>query len=158
MAAGPRQVHTVLWWAATVLTLVLLDDLTFGPVFWVVSRVGSPSAGFLVALAVYVPAQIALVHRGTSDRPGRLATFMLSRLDLQRRSRQIAAREQDMRARVTGVASAFGLSLVIGGVLPVLLLHRAGYGTGFVRRLAVATSVAYAIEFALLHGLLPGHI
>lgn len=151
-----RWATTLLWWVATLLTLMVLDDLTFGPVFWLISTLGSPTAGFVIALLVYVPAQISLVRHGTSETPGKVAAYLLGRLDLQRRSHQIAARERRMKSRVTGTLSALALSCVIGGVLPPLLLHRAGYGTAFVRRLSVATALIYAVEFALIHGLLPG--
>lgn len=155
-APPTRWLRTAGWWAATLLTLVVLDDLTFGPVFWLVSRLESPLAGFALALLIYIPAQIALVRAGTSDAPGRLATFFLSRLDLERRSTNVAEREQRMRARVTGVISASLLSTVIGGVLPPLGLWRAGYGRRFVRRLSWLTATIYALEFSLLHGYLPG--
>lgn len=149
---------TLGWWAVTLVTLVVLDDLTFGPVFWAISRFGSPIAGFLAALAIYVPVQIALVRAGTSDDPSRFARFFLDRLDLDRRSRHVAAREEQMRARVTGIASSLGLSLVIGGVLPPLVLWRSGFSTRFVRRLSWATALVYAVEFSFLHGYLPGLI
>lgn len=157
-ATVPRWVRTVGWWAATLLTLIVLDDLTFGPVFWLVSRLESPLAGFTLALVIYVPAQILLVRAGTSDSPGKVATFFLSRLDLERRSTNVAEREQRLRARVTGVISASALSLAIGGVLPPLALWRAGYGRTFVRRLSWLTATIYAVEFSLLHGYLPGTI
>lgn len=147
---------TLGWWAATLATLVVLDDLTFGPAFWLIARLASPTTAFLAALVVYVPAQVLLVRAGTSDQPGRLATWFLSRLDLQRRSAEIGHREQRLRSRVTGIASACGLSLVIGGVLPPLMLWRAGYGRRFVRRLSVPTAVIYAVEFGVIHGLVPG--
>lgn len=149
---------TIGWWAATLVTLVILDDLTFGPFFWLISRLGSPTAGFLAAFVIYVPVQIALVRAGTSGSPGRLAAAMLRRLDLDRRSKNIADREHRMHERVTGTISALGLSLLIGGVLPPLILWRSGFSTRFVRVLSVATATIYALEFALLHGLVPGTV
>lgn len=147
---------TLGWWAATIATLVVLDDLTFGPFFWLIARLASPTAAFATAVAIYVPAQVLLVRAGTSERPGRLATWFLTRLDLQRRSEEIGRREQRLRARVTGIVSALALSVVIGGVLPPLMLWRAGFGRRFVRTLSVPTAVIYALEFGVIHGLVPG--
>lgn len=153
-----RRLNTIGWWIATLATLVVLDDLTFGPIFWLISRLGSPLAGFAVALAVYVPVQVALVRAGTADEPGRVARWFLDRLDLNRRWEGVAEREESLRTRVTGGLSACLLSFVIGGVLPPLLLWRQGYDRTFVRRLSYATATIYAVEFAVLHGLVPGLI
>ncbi len=147
---------TVMWWLATLVTLVILDDLTFGPVFWLISRLGSPIAGFLAALVIYVPVQVGLVWAATSGDPGRAASFLLRRLDLERRSQNVADREQRLHRRITGAASAVALSFVVGGVLPPLVLWRSGFSTRFVRRLSLVTASAYAVEFSLVHGFLPG--
>lgn len=150
--------HAAAWWLVTLVVLVILDDLTFGPFFWALSRIGGPWVAFIAALCIYIPAQIVLVFRATSDQPGRVASFFLRRFDLERRSPHVAAREQRLRARVTGIITAVPMSLVIGGVLPPLALQRAGYGVTFVRRLSIVTSTLYALEFATLHGLLPGSL
>lgn len=149
---------TIGWWAATLATLIVLDDLTFGPVFWLISVLGSPKLGFLVAFAVYVPVQILLVRAATSDEPHRILAAILGRLELDRRSAHVAQREKQLHARVTSGAMAVLLSFAIGGVLPPLVLWRAGHPTAYVRRLSVLTSTAYALEFALLHGMVPGLI
>lgn len=154
--AAPRWYATVLWWAVTLATLVVLDDFTFGPGFWLLSYFGSPLLGFLAAMAVYVPMQVFIVGRGMADEPGRVASFFLSRLDLQRRSAAIGDRERQLKSRVTGALSAVALSLVIGGVIPPLLLWRQGYERTFVRRISFVTATVYATEFAALHGALPG--
>jgi len=156
--APVRVASTAGWWAATLLTLIVIDDLTFGPIFWLISRLGSPWAGFLAALLIYVPAQIVLVRGATSGDPGRVVAYLLARLDLHRRSHNIAQREHRIRARVTGVATALALSVAVGGVLPPLVLWRQGFSTAFVRRLSLLTATVYAVEFSLLHGLLPGLI
>lgn len=153
-----RRFSTIGWWTATLATLVILDDLTFGPVFWLISLFGSPIAGFAVALAIYVPAQVLLVRAGTSDDPHPIARWFLDRLDLARRFDGVAQREKSLRSRVTGGASACLLSLVIGGVIPPMVLWRQGHSQQFVRRLSLATATIYALEFALLHGLMPGTV
>jgi hypothetical protein len=158
-AGRTRAAHLAItagWWLATLVTLIILDDLTFGPIFWLISRLGSPLAGFAVAMAIYMPVQIFLVWAATSGDPGRIATFFLQRLDLERRSRSIAAREHAVHERVTGAVTAIALSPVIGGVLPPMVLWRMGFETTFVRRLSIVTAFVYALEFSLLHGVLPG--
>jgi hypothetical protein len=144
------------WWIVLVATLVVLDDLTFGPLFWFISRTAGPTYGFGAAIAVYVPVQIWLVRRGTTADPGLVAGFFLKRLSLERRSSQVAVREQALHRRVRDSGTAFALALVIGGVLPPLLLQRRGFPTQYVRRLSYVTAPIYALEFAVLHGLTPG--
>ncbi len=153
-----RALRATAWWAATLATLVVLDDLTFGPAFWAISRWRGPLAAVVAVFIVYVPAQVFLVVRATEPDPGRVASFFLKRLELQRRSAHVGEREARLHGRVAGSASALALTLVIGGVLPPLLLWRAGYSTSYVRRLSYATAPLYAAEFAVLHGLLPSLI
>lgn len=153
-----RIASTALWWAATLLTLVILDDLTFGPLFWVISR--TIGAGVAVALifAVYVPVQVWLVARGTAPEPGRVASFFLKRLDVQRRHDGIAERERFLRDRIVGIASAIVMTVLVAGVLPCLVLYRQGYSRHFVLRLSYVTAPIYAAEYALLHGVIPSLI
>lgn len=147
--------HTVWWWLVTLLTLVVLDDLTFGPFFWALSRLAGPGWAVAAVYAVYVPAQVYLVARGTTDDPGRVASWFLKRLDLERRYPQVRRNELRLRSRVGGIASSLLMTLLIAGVLPPLVLWRQGYPRDFVLRIAVLTSALYATEFALLHGILP---
>lgn len=156
--ARPSPLSVAAWWAATLITLALLDDLTFGPFFWLTARLGQWWMAVALVYVIYVPVQIWLVARGTVDDPGRIADFFLRRLDLERRSAAIADRERSIRQRVVGVGSALLLSLLIGGVLPPLLLWRRGHSRSTVRRLAAVTSVIYATEFAVLHAVVPASI
>ena len=96
--------RSIAWWCATVATLVVLDDLTFGPFFWAIARWRGAATAVVAVLAVYVPAQIYLVFRATADHPGRIAAFFLNRLDLERRSHHVARREAQLRGRVVGAA------------------------------------------------------
>lgn len=144
-----------MWWAGTVVILVILDDLVFGPVFWLASRVAGPAVAVLAIYAIYVPTQVFLVRRGTEESPGRLADFFLKRLDLHRRNERVAEVEGQLRSKVTSTLSAIAMTLVLGGVIPPLILWRHGSPTSFVRRLSVVTAVVYATEFAVLHGVLP---
>jgi hypothetical protein len=157
---APRQPlwRTACWWVLTLMVLVVLDDLTFGPFFWALSRLAGTGIAVAAVFAIYVPAQVALVHRGTSDDPGRLATFFLRRFDVERRNEEIAQREFRIHSRIVGAGSALALSLVIAGVLPCLLLWRRGYPRPFVLRLAVPAAILYAAEYALLHAVIPGSL
>ncbi len=150
-----RIAKASLWWLATVLTLVLLDDLTFGPFFWAVSRSAGAAAAVVLILAIYVPAQVLLVRAATAPEPPRLAVFFLRRLELERRSNEIATREAELKGRVAGAMSAIAIAPVLGGVLPPILLWRAGWSARFVVRLSYLTATIYALEFAALHGVLP---
>ncbi len=153
-----RWIATVGWWLVTIATLVVLDDLVFGPVFWIIARtLGAPWA-VVAVFAVYMPAQLFLVDRGSREEPGRVAAWWLHRLDLERRSRRIQENVESVRARVTGGFVAVLLSPVIGGVLPPLLLWRQGWDRRYVRAVSLPCAAAYAATFALVHGVLPAAI
>lgn len=151
----PRWWQFILWWTITVLTLVVLDDLTFGPIFWIISRTAGPWISAALALGIYTAAQVYIVFRATEEVPGRIARFFLRRLDLNRRSRHIADNERKLRGRVAGWTSAVLMTPIIGGVLPPLLLWRMGWNRTAVRRVVLVCAPIYAMEFAILHGLLP---
>jgi len=153
--ARPALAVVLWWWAVTLAVLVVLDDLTFGPFFWAISRLAGPGWAMAAVYAIYVPVQLFLVRRGTAEEPGPVAHWFLRRLDLERRFERVGHNEERLHSRVVGAGSAVPLSLVIGGVLPPLLLWRRGFSADFVRRVAIVTAVVYATEFALLHGLLP---
>lgn len=150
--------ETVGWWFATIATLVVLDDLTFGPIFWALAVLAGSWWAVGAVFAVYVPVQVYLVRRATEPSPGRVAAWFLHRLELERRYEPIQRNDQRVRSRVVGVVSATALSLLIGGVLPPILLYRRGWPRDDVRRLSLLTSTVYAAEFALLHGLIPGSL
>ena len=134
---------------------MVLDDLTFGPFFWLLARLTAAWVACLAIFAIYVPAQIYIVRRATQPVPGRFAAFFLRRLDLARRHQEISDREQHVRRKVTSGVSAVVSSLLIAGVLPPLLLWRLGYDVRYVRRISYVTATVYAAEFALLHGFFP---
>lgn len=147
--------RVTIWWIATVVTLVILDDLTFGPLFWLISRTAGPWISAATALVVYTSAQVFIVFRATEDDPGRIAGFFLRRLDLNRRSQHIAANERRLHSQVAGWFSALLMTPIIGGVLPPLLLWRMGWHRSSVRHVVLVCAPIYAMEFAVLHGLLP---
>lgn len=146
------------WWIATLAVLVVLDDLTFGPLFWLTGFLSTPQAAAAAAFVISLLVQVYVVWQGTRAQPSRPAAFMLNRLHMERRNANVAAREKAMHRKVGGAVSAILLSPVIGGIIPTMLLWKAGYSTRFVRRLSVPAAAIYAAEFALLHGLAPGWV
>jgi hypothetical protein len=154
----PTLVAIALGWVITVLALVILDDLMFGPAFWALARWQGPEIAAIVAFCIYFCAQIFLVRQGTRDDPHALAAFALRRLGLERPTARRRRHEEQIRARVLGGGSAILLSPVIGGVVPPMLLWHRGLEAKFVRRVSVVTAAIYAGEFSLLHGWIPGVI
>ena len=157
-APRPGRVALVLGWVVTVVTLVVLDDLVFGPLFWAIARWQGSAVAAAVAFVVYFVTQLFVVHQGTRSEPHRLAAFFLRRLGLERGSVRTRPHEDEIRARVLGGVSAILLSPVIGGVVPPMVLWHRGHPARFVRRLSVVTAAVYASEFALLHGWIPGMV
>lgn len=154
---------TVLWWVATIATLVVLDDLVTGPLFWALAYVSKPLA-MGVAFTVYWVGQLLLVRSATGPDIGRVASYLLNRLQLSesadagRSNRNIAANETAIRSQITGPAIALLISPLVGGVIPPLLLHKRGLPVTGTRRLAVFTALIYAAEYTLLHAYLPGRL
>ena len=157
MDVADRRLSTVGWWVITFAIVIVLDDLTYGPIFWLLAAFTGSLAVF-IAFGVYVAAQLYLVHHGVKDDPGPLARRLLDRLELSRRFDQVANREAALHERVTGSVVAVLLALVIGGVLPPLLLWRRGWSRSAVMRVATVTSVVYAAEFAFLHAFIPSRV
>jgi hypothetical protein len=157
-APAPSRLATALWWAATIATLVVLDDLLFGPFFWAAAVRWGPWVAATLIVVTYVPAQVLLVRQSMSDVPVALARFVLRRLDLDGGHSAVRRNESTLRHHVVGATSALAMSLVLGGVIPCIVLSKRGYDRRFVCRLSVATSIVYAAEFAILHGVLPGLI
>lgn len=143
---------TILWWAATVITLVLVDDMITGPVFWLLSLVSRPGATIVAFVASFV-FQVWLSWAGMNVKSGGRAEAWTNRLMGARKMTHIEENQESLRRHVVSMASAIVVSPLIGGVLPVLLLHRRGLiSVDRLRRLAFVTAAIYATEFALIHG------
>lgn len=80
---------SAIWWIATILILVLVDDFTYGPIFWALSQL-APVAAVVSAFAIYWLVQVMLVREATKQHPHRLATALLRRLQLDRRNASVA--------------------------------------------------------------------
>jgi hypothetical protein len=140
------------WWCVTVLVLVIVDDLVFGPVFWSIALLSRPAAVIFAFCASWAFGTW-LVFRGTREDPGRVARFFLNRLWLERRNPDIAQRERRVREAVTSTIAATVATPFIGGVVPSLVLYkRDAMPVGQIRRLAVFLAALYAVEFAAIHG------
>lgn len=140
---------------ATMATLLIVDDLVSGPMFWLLAQFNRWGA-VAIAFLVYWLGQVSVVRSLTSEKPGRWASFILRRLQPRRKSEQIERNERTIRNAVASTALALPLSLVIGGVLPPMILYSIGYTHVRVRRISLVTAAIYAIEFAFLHAYLPG--
>lgn len=147
-----RIARTAFWWTLTLILLFLVDDLVFGPIYWSIAlynRVVATVAAFLGSWSF----GYWLVQRGTLPEPGRTANFFLSRLLFgRRRLAQVEEREQEIRASVTTKVVAVLATLIIGGTLTALLLHKRGLARKQVLGLAFWLCALYAVEFAILHG------
>lgn len=147
-----RWASFVFWWGVTLLTLIVLDDLTVGPAFWLLALV-SPILSTIVAFCVSFVFQLWLIYSVTSGQPSRRATRFINRLLPTHKSSRVVACEQSIRRRVVSSLSAIVVTLLIGGVLPVVFLYREGrMRASALRRLALVTTALYALEFALIHG------
>lgn len=80
------------WWALTLGLLILIDDLTYGPIFWVLA-VATGQIAIVVAFSIYLAVQLYLVAEGTKSSPSRVAAAILRRLRLARRSEEVGKRE-----------------------------------------------------------------
>lgn len=147
-----RIVRGIFWWGITLITLFILDDLLFGPVFWVLSVVDpvlSTGAAFIASVIF----QNWLIRAGLKEQPNKAATFFLKRLMLERKNTEIAKREESIKHRAASAAGALMVTPLIGAVIPVLLLNKHNLmSTDKLRRFSVLLTFVYGIEFALIHG------
>jgi hypothetical protein len=147
-----RIARGLFWWSVTILVLVVLDDLVFGPVFWSIALLSRPAAVVLAFLASWTFG-VWLVFRGTRSAPGRVAQFFLNRLWLERRNPDIGQRERKVRDSVTSTVAATLSTPFIGGVIPSLVLSKRNVmPVAQIRRLSVFLTALYAVEFAAVHG------
>ncbi len=147
-----RIARGLFWWFVTILVLVLVDDLVFGPIFWSLAVLSRP----LAVVAAFVASWafgVWLVFRGTRREPGRVAQFFLNRLWLERRNPDVGRRERKVRDSVTSAVAATFSTPFIGGVIPSLVLYKRDLmPVAQIRRLAVFLAALYAVEFAAIHG------
>ena len=136
------------WWSITLATLIVVDDLLVGPMFWALS-VWSATGATLIAFAVSFAVQTWLVRASIKPEPGKIAHAMLSRLSLGHKNKGIAARELSLKNRSATLTGAIVSTLVVGGVIPTIMLAKQGVD---VARITYLLACIYSVEFAAIHG------
>lgn len=140
------------WWGVTIVTLFILDDLVFGPLFWALSIRSKPLSTALAFVASWCFG-IWLIDAGVRDNPSKLASWFLNRLMLERKNGHISVREDSIKKQAASSIGAVLVTPLIGAVIPVLLLDKRRRMTGTSLRIhAFGLTALYAVEFALLHG------
>ena len=146
-----RTLRNLFWWTALLVTLIVVDDLLFGPIAWGLAQISVWLAAVVGFTAMW-GFSYWLVLVGLRPDPPRLAQAMLRRLQLERRSAELQAREASLKERLTSVGIAIPMSLLFGGVVTSLWLRRRDVVNDTqVRRLALYLTALYACEFVLLH-------
>lgn len=149
----PSRLRTLYYWTILLLLLMVADDLTFGWIFWVLSQI-HPLLSASAALVIYWSLGYWLTLRGLSPEPGKVASRLLSRLQLERKNHELRTREEELKNKVTSVSAAVPMSLLFGGVVTTLWLRRRGVvSESGARSLAFWLCGLYALEFAIIHAL-----
>lgn len=140
------------------MTLVVLDDLIFGPIAWGLAQI-DPWLAVIVSFAAMWGGSYWLVLRGLAPSPGPVASALLRRLQLERRNPELTAREASLKSRITSVGVAVPMSLLFGGVVTSLwLIRREVVDEGQIRQVALVLTFLYAVEFVLLHAVGGGRL
>lgn len=148
-----RIVQAILWWMVLIFTLIILDDLLFGPLFWALSLVSKLLATYLAFLISFC-FQLWLVREAMRDHKSNSAEWFLSRLFVERSSTDIAVREESLKRNVTSFMGAAFATLLLGGVITSLLLLRQQNPKNKMKAVAIPMALCfiYSIEFSLVHG------
>ncbi len=149
----PPRLRTLYYWFALLTALVVVDDLTFGWIFWALAQV-HPLVSAGAALVTYWAMGYWITLRGLAPKPGKLAGWFLNRLQLERKNPELQEREDRLKAKITSIGVAIPMALLFGGVVTTLWLRRRGVvNESQARKLAFWLCGLYALEFALMHGL-----
>ncbi|MDB5165749.1 MAG: hypothetical protein JWM00_639 [Candidatus Saccharibacteria bacterium] len=147
-----RIVRAVFWWTLLFITLLVLDDLIVGPIYWslaLVDRMLATVLAFCISLLV----QLWLVREAIGERQSKPARWMLARLMIKRPNKEMAAREESLKRSVVSIAAAFVAALLFGGVITSILLNsRQVVGGAKFNVVSLAVCILYSIEFTLIHG------
>lgn len=147
-----KFLRAIFWWGVTLVTLVILDDMVFGPIFWGLAAYNRLLSTVVAFFASWVFG-MWLVNAGLKDEPGKLANFFLSHLMLGHKTKQIHEREQRVSQAAASGLGALLVTPVIGGVIPSLVLRKYELmETDAIRSYAVLLTAVYAVEFAAIHG------
>lgn len=143
--------ESLFWWFVTIITLVLLDDLIFGPIFWALSLASQVFATIL-AFTIPIATQQWLIRQGVREQPNKYAKTVLAKLSLARKNKHVQKNEERVKAKAAKYTGAVLVSPLIGGVIPVLVLYKGGIPKRSVLRFSWIPTIIYATEYALLHG------
>jgi hypothetical protein len=148
-----RTLRSLYYWVALFVVLVLADDATFGWIFWLLSQ-ANPLVSAAVAVAVYWTIGYWITLQGLREHPRPVAAWLLKRLQLERKNPELAERQLRLRQKVTSIAVAIPMALLLGGVVTTLYLRRQEVvDDRRARHVAVWLTGLYALEFALIHAL-----
>lgn len=144
--------RTLYYWAALFVTLLVVDDLTFGWIFWGISQFNL-LASAVAALVIYWGIGYWVTLRGLSPNPGKWASKLLNWLQLDHsKNPELHLREEQLQAKITSVAVAVPMSLLFGGVFTTLwLLRRNVINDHRARRVAIWLTGLFALEVAAIH-------
>lgn len=147
-----KILRAVFWWGVTLLTLIILDDLVFGPIFWSLAAFNRWLATIVAFFASWIFG-LWLVSAGLKEEPSKLANFFLKRLLLGHKTKQIHEREEKVGQAAASGVGALVVTPIIGGVIPALVLRKYDLmKVDTIRRYAVILTAIYAAEFSAIHG------
>lgn len=144
-------VRTLFYWLAFFLVLVFWDDLVFGSIFWSMSQF-SVITSVVVAFVFSWRLGYWLALRGLAPEPGTVAGWMLKKFMLERKHPEFRKRQQLLIGKITSVAMAVPLSLIVGGVVTTLWLRsREIVDDVQAKKVALWLCAIYAVLFAIVH-------
>jgi hypothetical protein len=144
---------TLYYWMLLFITLLVVDDATFGWIFWVIAQFSLIIAA-VTAFVIYWVVGYWLTLRGLSPKPGKMAGWLLNRLQLGHPNKAQHEFEQRAQSKITSIASAVPMTLLFGGVFTTLWLHRRGIVANHrARRLGFWLCGLYALEPTVIHAL-----
>lgn len=146
------RLRTLYYWCVLMVTLIVLDDLVFGWIFWGLSQI-NPFMSAAIAFLSSWSFSYWLTVKGLSPNPGKVAAVLLSRFELGRKNAELEQREQALLSKITSIGTAIPMTLLFGGVVSTLWLRRRNIVSDtHVYRLAFILTGIYAVEFAVVHG------
>ncbi len=148
------RTRAVYYWILLLASLVVLDDLLFGWIFWALALV-HPIFSAVIAFAACWGISYWLVLEGLRAEPKKVAAILLARFGLERKNPEIARREHSLKKKLASVGAAVPMTLLFGGVVTTLWLRRRAVipTDSLARRTGAYLTAVYAVEFMLLHAL-----
>lgn len=152
MEARQSSLRTLFYWMWLLVMLIVVDDLTFGWIFWALAQV-NPLISAAAALVIYWAMGYWITLRGLRPNPGKVAGWFLNQLQLERRNAELRYRQESLKTRMVSIGTAVPMAILFGGVVVTLWLRRRGViDDNRTRSVAFWLCGLYALEFALIHG------